>query len=134
MAQVVFLPRTGRSAQFAQPIVVFKNRQTGKFRFPGRTDKATPEGFERLEIRSVPEARKFEKEMNLKETERYEQRKIMDEIEMAPVRDYMRGELRKKMEHFSPFGREFAEAAIKETNERPREYRFDPGFHIDVLS
>ncbi len=132
-AHLVFLPRTFRNAQFAQPIVVFKNTKTGKFRFPGKADNPTPTGFERLEIRSVAEARKFEKHMNLKEKERYEQRKIMDEIEMAPVRDYMRAELRKKMEHFSPFGRAFAEAAIKETNERPRNYNFDPGFRIEVL-
>jgi hypothetical protein len=133
-AEMVFLSRVARASAFRDPIVVFKDLKTGKYRFPGRSDKATPEGFERVEMRNVPEARKFEQEMNRRGMEERERNQIGDELTWSGPRKQMREELYAKMGSFSNFGKAFARYAIEQSNRGKPRKNYEPGFHIEVLS
>lgn len=55
-----------RNAQWGDraAVVVFKDAQ-GKIHYPGRNDVATPKGCERVELRSMTDVRRFEREHNV---------------------------------------------------------------------
>lgn len=126
----VFLPRH-RNAQNFDPVVIFRGPK-GKVRFPGRSDAPTPQGYERVELRTSHEVHKFEREMNAKEMSKYQNRQEREERCYEPFHSAMRSQLRAHAQHFSQQGRDFAELAMRENNNRPRE-RFDPGFHIEAF-
>jgi hypothetical protein len=129
----VFLPRSKDASAFRNPVVIFKDKKTGKFIFPGRTDKPTPEGCERIELRNAPEVRKFEREFNENSLREREIRDIRDELTWGSPRAIMRQELVTKMQSFSNFGRDFARFAIEQNN-RQKKAKYDPGFQVEVMS
>lgn len=129
-AKRVFLPRH-QNAQNFDPVVIFRGKN-GKIRFPGRADSPTPKGFVREELRTSHAVHKFEREMNQRELSRYQNRQERTEKCYEPFHASMRSQLRAQMRHFSPYGRDFAETAMRENNNR-RRGNFDPGFHIEAF-
>ena len=130
-ARMVFLPR-GRNAFNFDPVVIFKGPK-GKVRFPGRANARTPKGYERVELTSVAQVRKFEGQMNKQEYARWQDKTERDEKMWGPYQRDMRDRLRHEMQHMSPEGRAFAEAAIRRNDAAPRK-RFDPGFYSEAFS
>ncbi len=53
-----------KSAQWGDKdcVVVFRDPQTGKLKYPPRNDRPTPKGYERVEMRSLREVERFEKD------------------------------------------------------------------------
>jgi hypothetical protein len=56
-----------RFAQSFSPVVVHRDAQ-GNVRFPGAADAPVPAGFQKVELTTVHQIRKFEREMNSKDT------------------------------------------------------------------
>lgn len=131
-ADRVFLPRSRDASAFRNPVVVFKDKNTGKFIFPGRSDKPTPEGCERIELRNAPEVRNFERKFNEESLRKREIRDIRDELTWGPPRQIMRQELFTKMQSFSNYGRDFARFAIEQSN-RQKKPKYDPQFRVEVM-
>ena len=63
----VVLKSPHRPAQWSDrdAVVVFRD-STGKIRYPARNDVPTPRGCERVEMRSLREVQKFEREHNVR--------------------------------------------------------------------
>lgn len=63
----VWRPRN-RRAQWSERdgVVVFRDPATGAIRYPGRNDTPTPAGYERVEMRSLREVERFEREHNVR--------------------------------------------------------------------
>lgn|SRR6266850_3261887 len=55
--------RRNRDAQWGDrdAVVVFRNSGTGEYRYPGRNDRPTPTGHERITLRSLREVEAFER-------------------------------------------------------------------------
>jgi hypothetical protein len=49
----------------ADSVVVFKDA-SGKIRYPARNDAPTPAGYERVQLRSLREVEKFERQHNVR--------------------------------------------------------------------
>lgn len=60
-------------AQPAPPTVVHVSKD-GRVRFPGRSDARPPKGFERLELRTLQERDRFERQYNQREQKRLERK------------------------------------------------------------
>lgn len=119
-------------AQRFAPIVYFQDK-AGNKRFPGRSDAPPPKGFERVELRTVPEVRKFEREMNRAERERWDRHKVREELTFGPMRKQSRSELIAMMQSFSNLGKDFARLAMKKNDEK-RRGDYDAQFRVEVLS
>lgn len=118
-------------AQAITPVVVHQAAD-GTYRLPGAADSAVPEGFKKVELRTIPEIQRFEREMNLQlrvEAEQVQGRRygITEEIRRA-----RHAALRAHMQGMSTLGREFARCAIEAAN-RGRRRNADPGFYVEVL-
>lgn len=61
--EVWWAPRTKKDAQWTEKdaVVVFRDT-AGNLRYPGRNDRPTPHGYERLVMRSLREVEAFEKQ------------------------------------------------------------------------
>ncbi len=59
--------RKNRDAQWSDKdaVVVFRDPATGNIRYPGRNDRPTPAGHERLVMRSLREVEAFERSANV---------------------------------------------------------------------
>lgn len=129
-ARMIFLPK-GQNAQNFDPVVIFRGPK-GKIRFPGRSDAPTPKGYERVELRTSHQVHKFEREMNAKETSLYQAKQEREERCVEPFKSSLRSQLRGYAKHFSQYGRDFVETAIRENNSS-RNGTYDPGFHIEAF-
>jgi len=127
---LIYLPRR-QDAQHFSPVVIFRG-PNGKVRFPGDSDAPTPKGYKREELRTSYAVHKFEREMNQREISRYQNRQEREERCYEPFHAAMRSQLRAHARHFSPLGRDFAETAMRENNNRTRR-SYDPGFHIEAF-
>ncbi len=58
----------GAYAQAFSPIVIHVS-PTGEYRFPGSTDAAVPEGYRKVELRTIQEADRVTREVNAREDE-----------------------------------------------------------------
>ena len=56
-----------RFAQSFSPVVIHRDAN-GNVRFPGHSDAPVPPGFQKVELATVHDIRKFEKEMNTRDT------------------------------------------------------------------
>jgi hypothetical protein len=130
-AKLVFLPR--RKQRNFDPIVVFRDPETGKYSYPGRSDEPTPSGYERVELHNIPEVRRFEAEINCEQQRQHEIRGIREELTFEPGRRERRAQLYKEMASMSNRGRDFARVAIEHANQE-RKPKYDPGFRVEVLS
>jgi hypothetical protein len=63
MERAYYVSRRQHASQWSDrdAVVVFKDAN-GRVSYPARNDKATPAGYERIVIRSLPEMNKFERE------------------------------------------------------------------------
>lgn len=127
-------------AQGFSPVVVFKDRKTGEYVFPGSTTERAPKGCERVELRTVHEVRKFEREVNhIESAKRYDQRARHQDHQdhLNRVRTGARDVLLSRLPTMSPAGRAFAMEAIRRNDERRAarpSFSSDPKFRISAFS
>jgi hypothetical protein len=91
-----------------------------------------PEGFERVELRTLSEIESFERKMNKKFSSEAAQHNDSEEVFFGKMKDKARSDLRQAMQQMSPAGRAFAEFAIAFNNQRPRKTS-EVGFHLNIL-
>lgn len=131
----VFLPRQQTRCD---PVVVYK-APDGSFRFPGDPDgagahKYGAQGYERVELRSATDVRRFESVMNKQELSRAHRRVEAIQANREARESASRSELRRQMESMSERGRAIARAAMSRNDAKPKERATDVGFHVDVFS
>ncbi len=118
-------------AQSITPVVVHQAAD-GTYRLPGAADAAVPDGFKKVELRTISEIQRFERNMNTQlrvEAEQIQGRRYGISEETRRERH---SALRQDMARMSRYGREFARAAIERANRGERR-NTDPGFHVEVL-
>lgn len=120
------------------PVVVYQTPE-GDCRFPGDPNGRSAKyyeklGYQRLELRDAQDVRRFEKHMNQREYSQAMRRseamaRMSEEQEKA-----RRSELRNAMQGFSERGKALARAAMRQVDQKPREYAKSTGFHSEVYS
>ncbi len=126
------VPADGRFAQGFDPVVIHRDA-AGNIRYPGAADAPVPAGFQKVELRTMHEVRRFEAEVNQREHAKADQQLSRREAIFSAQQSQRRRDLRTQMERFSPLGRDFAHHAIDKGNNRRAASR-DVGFHLDVFS
>lgn len=122
------------NAQRFDPVVIFK-KPDGSFSFPGDSRKPTPQGCERIELRTTREVRAFEHSQAGRDYQAWERNREKDARFFEPLKSNSRADLRQKMRHFSPLGRAFAEAAMRRNDQRPdKRGRYESGFHLEAFN
>lgn len=130
----VFISSREYRAQAFEPVLVYRDK-SGHIRFPGRNQGVTPKGYEAVYLRTSTDVRKFERQMNARERERYFEHKERHERRFEEWTRNARSELRQKMQHMSPAGRALAEAAMREGDrDSGVDMRFDAGFHLNAFA
>ncbi len=117
-------------AQASEATVIHRSA-SGELRFPGRADAPVPAGFEKVELRTVRERDRFEREQNQTENRKHSDFMELRERSYAEVERRNRSDLRSEMARMSNLGRDFARLAMERSNQKPQP-RFDAGFHLDV--
>lgn len=120
------------------PVVVYRAGD-GTFRFPGdahgtQAARYDQLGYDRIELRSAQDVRRFESQMNQRELSRAQRRVEIHHAQRAIRERQSRGELYQHMQHFSRVGRDVARAAIARNNAKAAPRAADPGFHVEVFS
>lgn len=119
-----------KMAQNPNPVVVHRDKE-GNIRYPAHADAPVPLGYEKVEMHTLGEIHRFEKEQNLRlsvEHERFSQAEHEQRETMLKERH---AELRAEMRHMTPYGQDFARLAMEASNRKgPR--KTDPGFHVEV--
>jgi hypothetical protein len=110
--------------------VVHRNAQ-GELRFPAQADAPVPPGFEKVELRTVGERDRFERQQNHRENQTHAEFLENRERTYSEVEKQNRSDLRARMQSMSNLGRDFARLAMEKSNQKPR-WRFDAGFHIET--
>ncbi len=118
-------------AQSITPVVVHQAAD-GTYRLPGAAEAAVPDGFKKVELRTIPEIQRFEREMNLQLRVEAEQVQGRRYGITEPERRARHAALRAHRKGMSTLGREFARSAIEHAN-RGRRQNTDPGFHVEAL-
>lgn len=118
-------------ALYGEPTIVHIDKN-GNYRFPGAADAKVPKGYHKVELRTMQERERFEREVNRAESARAGLHREREDRAFAGYREAQRSELRSRMAHMSPLGRDFAMAAIKANNER-RSKSADPGFNMEIV-
>lgn len=122
----------GRFAQGFDPVVIHRD-SVGNIRYPGHIDAPVPAGYQKVELRTTHEVRRFEAEVNQRERVKADEQLSRREAIFSAQQSSRRRELRTEMERMSPLGRDFALHAIDKGNNRRTASR-DVGFHLDVFS
>jgi hypothetical protein len=134
MATRVFLSKRAYRAQAFDPVLVYRDR-SGHHRFPGRNSGQVPKGYEPIYLKTTSDVRRFEKQMNQAERERYFTHKERTEKAFAEPLKYGREHLRQAMQRMSPLGRDLAEAAMRANdNADGVDTKFNPEFHLNAFS
>lgn len=120
------------------PVVVYR-APDGSIRFPGDTNGAGAGkydrlGYDRVELRSAADVRRFESQMNRAEYSRAE--RIMERRQAAREsrEKATRSDLFHAMQSMSTFGRALARAAVARNNAKAIERARDSGFHVEAFS
>jgi hypothetical protein len=130
----IFISRREYRAQAFDPVLVFRDG-SGHYRYPGRNNERAPDGYEPVYLRTTSEVRKFEREINKRERERYFAHKERNEKRFEQWQKEARSELRQKMQHMTPYGRALAEAAMQQNDREPSvNHHFDPQFRLEAFS
>lgn len=132
----IHLPRAVQHS--IDPVVVYK-APDGSFRFPGDPNGLSSanysrQGFERIELRSAADVRRFERVMNKREYARASRRIERLHQQREQRESATRSELRRLMSTMTPRGRAIARAAIERNNAKPQPRTHDAGFHVDAFS
>lgn len=132
----IHLPQAARAP--IDPVVVYR-APDGSFRFPGDANgrsaqQYSKQGFERVELRSAAEVRRFEGAMNKHEYARAS-RRVERMQQLSEAREHhTRRELRHVMQSMTRFGRDVARAAMARNDNKPKLRAKDAGFHVDAFS
>lgn len=116
-------------AQTFSPVVVFKDRN-GQLSYPGSNKDQTPNGYERVEINTTRGVRQLQKRMDTELKIEHEMVDMVEENAINKFRKTRRERLREKMKKMTPQGRQFAELAMKKTDEKPKK-SFRPASYIE---
>src|SRR5260370_13623012 len=119
-------------AQRFRPVVIHRDA-SGHIRFPAHSNAPVPRGFRRVELRTVAQVRRFEREVNRIERDKADRLRSGEERYFGEVRSRLRSELRQAMQHMSAAGRDFARFAM-EQNDARRKPSIDPRFFVEVFS
>jgi hypothetical protein len=119
MAVISWNAGTVRSGQTISTIVVHVDKH-GNVSFPGRNDATVPPGFQKVELTTLAQARKFTNAFNQRESAEAEQREQVKRDEFEALQQMNRSDLRQSMQRMSPLGRDFANYAMERNNNRPR--------------
>jgi putative FmdB family regulatory protein len=133
----VFLPP--RTCHALPDATVVYRAPDGSMRYPGEpggTSCAKYErmGYQRLEIRGAAEMRRFEQRMNQQEYSAMCRRVERQEALREQGESVRRSDLRSRMSAMSPRARDFARAAMRHNDHKPRQHARDPGFHSEVYN
>ena len=126
------VPADGRFAQGFDPVVIHRDA-VGNIRYPANGSAPVPDGYQRVELRTVHEVRKFEAEVNQREHAASDQHLSAREKQVSEKQAANRRELRTAMDGMSNYGRDFAREAIDRGNNKRLQTR-EVGFHLDVFS
>lgn len=118
-------------AQRFDPIVVHVD-QEGNTRFPGRSDAKMPAGYQRVELRTISEARAFERRYNQRLRDEHEVRDNTRREQFSINQTQNRSELRDAMRHMSSKGKDFAQFAMEMNNRKTRP-AYDPRGYFEAL-
>jgi hypothetical protein len=121
-----------RDACHFEPVVIHRNAD-GEVSFPGRSDEPPEPGYERVELRTLHEVRKFEKHMNRKEYAKWAEYQEAYQQKREEVVANRRREIYACMPSMSPLGRALAKLAMEKTDSAPKP-KFEPGFRVKVFS
>lgn len=128
---------TSRAAQPFSPVVIHRD-EAGNVRYPGSANSPVPAGFQRVELTSLHEIRRFEAEVNKRETAEiqkfdYNRRRNIDEQIKAN-----REALADRLREFTPRGRNFYDRARAQAEEkRAKTHAKAPSgsnFHVEAFS
>ena len=106
-------------------MVVHQN-EAGEYSFPGDPKASTAEGFERVEITDVSHARRIEKDMSDREHVKAQEHQHETSQYYDAVRKREQDDLRSIIGDFSPKGKQFAEAALKDQANKSQERSAKP--------
>ena len=129
-SEQVVLPQ-GEHGTLPHPIVVHVS-STGRFRFPGSPDAKAPKGFEKVELKTISEVQKFERQVNHRLREEARDHQENEEKFFAGVKAQLRSDLRQAMKNMTPKGRDFARIVMA-LNDARRRKPTEVGFHCDIL-
>lgn len=126
-----------RVAASIDPVVIFQAAD-GSFRFPGDPNGKSAhdyarQGFNRIELRSAADVRRFESHMNKQELS-ISHRRVEQKQRMREHREReMRAQLRQSMSSMTEYGRDLARAAMRKADREPSERARDGGFHLQAF-
>jgi hypothetical protein len=125
-------PARQQNSQLFDPVVIHRDA-AGNIRFPGAVDAPVPAGYQKVELRTINEVRRFEAEVNMRERVKADESLSARERQFSEKQSALRGDLRGAMRHMTPFGQDLARLAMDRNNQRGSKPR-DVGFHLDVFS
>lgn len=123
----------------ADPVVVYQ-APDGTFRYPGATESASTAhydrlGYTRVELRSAPDVRRFERQVNQHERAENQQRVEAQHRQRESMEGRNRSDLFHRMKTMSAAGRAIAQTAIDRNIARHQQERTrEPGFRIEAYS
>lgn len=119
-----------RMAQNPNPVVIHRDKQ-GNVRYPAHADAPVPPGFEKVEMHTLGEIHKFEREQNLDMREEHERFAETEYVHNESLRKERHANLRSLMPGMNSYGKDFARAAMEHSMKTgPR--NTDPGFHVEI--
>lgn len=125
------------NAQRFDPVVIHRDSE-GNIRFPGSVNSPVPEGFQRIELSTLSEVRRFEREINSSERGKIEKADYNRQRNMDLVVAANREDVRGVVEKFSPRGRKFYDLMREAADARRAEIRSrgtkGPEFHLEAFS
>lgn len=144
----IYLPsRLYANACNIDPVVVHRAAD-GTYKMPGRSDAPVTAGYERVELRSIRDIERFEREVNTQHTSLIGRRVEHEQARFEANQAVRRARLRHAITHgftmkdsdgktvtFGPMsarGRLFAEQALKR-GESFTVQSYEPGFRVDIL-
>ncbi len=119
------------NAQRFDPVVVHFNPKTGDYRFPGSVHSKVPSGFQKQELTTTHDVRKFQKRWNEVERRKVDDSVVRSQQRLEMIHARHRPDLRMAMQGMSQFGQDFARHAMRVNDERGAKKHFDPGCYIE---
>ncbi len=127
----------GAYAQAFSPIVIHVSAD-GQYRFPGSTDAAVPEGYRKVELRTIQEADRVTREVNAREDETLRSVQHQSETSRSLTRarnrafmDGIRSRLSPQAQQYLDRAREYVALKDRErSNVQPR----STNFYMDVFA
>ena len=118
-------------ALYGEPTIVHIDAK-GNYRFAGAAAAPIPKGFHRVELRTMHDRERFEREVNKAERRRAQEHREREEMTFGGYKSQQRSDLRGRIPQMSPLGRDFAMTAIR-MNDQRRKKTGDPGFHMEIV-